>query len=438
MQVERIPFSGVKVREFFSRYHAKSLAKKLGATYRRDRKFSVVDMILGYWQLMSVGEFSFDKWAEQISLLTRSPISGQALWKRMRPEMVLLLKSLLVKSLQLHQGSFIKEGIYKHFSNVLVQDATHFSLPRCLAPVFPGSYSRYGQSATAKVQATFNMKKGHFIDFNLQSFRDTDQKDSHRIAAGMNKGDLIIRDLGYFVLPVFKQIIQNGGYFLTRLKYGVTLLDEETEHPIDLFKLLKKNHGKADMPIMLGKKQKIPCRLVCLKVPEEVANQRRRKAKTDRSKKANHTKEYLFMLGYTFYITNVEKSIWSAHDVEKAYRSRWYIEILFKGWKSHLHMKNIIPERYINQTRVEYFFYANLLMINIVALPVFLMSLITALGKNKYISILKVCSFISNNISMIIQQKSYGDFNHFIQKLCAYESRKDRANIVQYLLNNVP
>jgi hypothetical protein len=438
MQAKRIPFSSNKVRHFFKYHRVKSLAKKLGATYRKDRKFSVVDMILGYWQLMSIGEFSFDQWASQISLLTRKPVSGQALFKRMRPEMILLLKSLLVKSFQSSPRSFISEDVYSHFSNVLIQDATHFSLPRSLSHLFPGSYSRYGPNSTAKVQATFNMKKGSFVDFNLQCFRDTDQKDSNRIASGINKGDLIIRDLGYFVLPAFNQIIQKGGYFLTRLKYGCNLFDKDTGCPIDLFRLLKKGKDRIDIPMKLGNEHKVPCRLVCLKVPKEAANRRRRIAKNDRNKKANHSKKYLSMLDYTIFVTNVEKDVWSVDQVEKAYRGRWYIEILFKGWKSHLRMKNLIPERYINQTRAEYFFYASLLMVNILVLPTFLISLTAASHKNKFISILKVCSFISNNMSLIIKQSNQEYIYRFIFKACKYETRKDRTNMLEFLCNKSP
>lgn len=438
MQAERIHFSGRKIRDFFTRYRANSLAKKLGAISRKHRKFTIADMVIGYWMLTTSKEFSFDKWAAQISLLKNISISGQAIWKRLKPEVNLVLKELLNKSLQHQQGKLIDQGVYKAFKNVFVQDATHLSLPRCLAAIFPGSHSRYGASATAKIQAVFNMKTGRFTDFLLQSFRDTDQKDSPRLLPKVQKGDLIIRDLGYFVLSVFEQIKDKGGFFLTRFRYGVTLIAEETEQPVDLVKLIRKQKGSIDMNVKMGKKQKVACRLVGIKVPEKVANERRRKAKADRNKKAKHSKEYLLLLGYTFYVTNVDKQTWSANDIEKAYRGRWYIEILFKGWKSHLRFNSTIPARYINQTRVEFLIYTNLLLITLLVLPAYISAHFSAAKKGKYVSILKVCSLIANNLGLILNTDKPVKLSRHIQKHCLYESRKDRLNAIEYLTKTYP
>jgi hypothetical protein len=438
MQAERIQLSGRKIRDFFARHRANSLAKKFGATHRKHRKFTIADMVISYWMLTTSREFSFDKWATQISILRKVSISGQALWKRMKPEVNLVLKELLNKSLQHHQGKLIDKGVYKSFKNVFVQDATHLSLPRCLAAVFPGSHSKYGATATAKIQAVFNMKTGRFTDFLLQSFRDNDQKDSPRLLEKVSKGDLIIRDLGYFVLSVFERIKDNGGFFLTRLPYGIKLITEETEQPIDLVKLIEKQQGIIDMNVKMGNKQKVSCRLVGVKVPEQVANERRRKAKKDRNKKAKHSKEYLFLLGYTFYVTNVDQKIWSPNDIEKAYRGRWYIEILFKGWKSHLRFNCTIPERYINQARVEFLIYTNLLLITLLVIPAYIFAHDSAMKKGKYASILKVCSFIANNLALILVTNKPVKLLNLIQKLCLYESRKDRCNAIEYLAKFYP
>ncbi len=75
-----------------------------------------------------------------------------------------------------------------------------------------------GGNTTAKIQATFNLRKGLFSSFKLASFRDTDQKDSSRILAMIQENDLIIRDLGYFVLNVFENIIKKKSVFLKSLK----------------------------------------------------------------------------------------------------------------------------------------------------------------------------------------------------------------------------
>ena len=76
------------------------LAKKLGLTKRQYRKCNVVDLLLGHWQLISLGQFSYDNWATQISSITGKIISGQAICKRMVNETTFFLTELLNKSMQ--------------------------------------------------------------------------------------------------------------------------------------------------------------------------------------------------------------------------------------------------------------------------------------------------------------------------------------------------
>ena len=434
MQVNHTYNLDRKISYFFTSYKAKFIAKKVGATLRKPRKFSCIDIIISFWKLQSIGEFSYDKWAEQIGILRNTTISGQALWKRIRPEIIDLLKILVNKSFKQKFGTFIDGKVFKHFENVLIQDATHFKMPKSMAVYFPGSYSRYGKSSTAKVQATFNLKKGIYSDFTLSSFRNNDQKESPEILKQIRKKDLIIRDLGYFVLKVFSLIDKKGAYYLSRLKYGISIFDEETSEKISLIKLLKKCNGPIDMIVKLGEKEKLKCRLVAIPVPEKVANQRKRKAKLERNKKSNHSKKYYKLLEYTFFITNVLDDIWSAEDISDAYRSRWYIETLFKGWKSNLKMKNNVPPKHITKTRVEFFIYASLLMTNILVLPVFLLVNKTVeCTMKKSISIIKLCSYISNNIALIIQNNSMENLISHAKYSCLYESRKSRKNSLELM-----
>jgi len=430
MQVNHICFSERKINQFFSSFKAKSLAKKVGATIRKPRKVSCIDIIIGFWKLQSIGKFSYDKWAEQVGLINGVTISGQALWKRIRPEMVTLLKILLEKSFKQKVGNFVDSKIFKSFNNVFIQDATHFKLPRAMAKYFPGSYSPYGKSSTAKVQATFNLKRGIYTGFTLSSFRDNDQKESPEILKSIKENDLIIRDLGYFVLNVFSLISKKKAYYLSRLRFGISIYDKDSIQRIDLFKLLYKQEGPLDRIVLLGKKEKLKCRLVAIPVPEDIKNQRIRKAKKDRNKSSNHSKEYYKALGYTFFITNVLDDVWSIEDVSNAYRSRWYIETLFKGWKSSLRMKNNIPEKYITKTRVEFFIYASLLMTNILVLPLFLA--VNSI-KNEKISIIKLCSYVADNITRVLQADNSNMLINHIKYSCAYETRRSRQNSLEIM-----
>lgn len=429
-------YSFPKIKQKIGYLKPYALEKRLTINKRKNRKASIVDILLGYWLLISKNEFSFDNWAMQISTITGDTISGQAIWKRITPKMIVFLKTLLGKSFKQKTNYFLNSKLFDAFENIYIQDATHFSLSRILSKVFPGSYSKYGDSATAKIQAVFNLKKGFFADFTLNSYRDTDQKDSSRFTEELKKGDIIIRDLGYHVLETFKKIENRAAYFLSRYKLNILVYNAVRGEQINLGKLLKKKK-RLDMDVYLGTKKSLKVRLIAIPLSDKVVNERIRKAKNDRNKKTNHSKEYYELLKYSIYITNVPKEIWNPQQITQAYKVRWYIEILFKGWKSNLKMKVSIPERYLTKQRAEFFFYASLLMVNLLIMPVFTRIQYSNESHNRVaISIMKLCAYINQNIQMIIRNDIDKILNQ-IEYYCIYESRKNRINSIETIYSIV-
>lgn len=437
MQANRITFRDDNIRKNLGRLKAKSLAKKTGASRRKNRKFSVVDIILSYWLLISKGRFSYDDWATKISSIINDSVSGQAIWKRITPEIIIFLEQLLIKTFRQNYNVLISPKLFRYFDNVIIQDATHYNLPSFLSKAFPGSYSSKGESATAKIQATFNLRKSFFQNFLLTSFRDNDQGDASRIIEDLNENDLLIRDLGYFSLKAFSKIAREKAYFLSRLKYGVNLFDKKTGKLLNITKLLKNNNRHFDMWVLLGKKERLLCRLVAVPLPDKVVNERIRKAKNNRSSTANHSKEYYGLLKYAIYITNVPQEIWTVKEVMQAYKSRWYIEILFKSWKSYLNIQIKIPERYMSEQRAKFFFYASLLMVNLLVMPVFQKIQSIGIRKNQYYSILKVSDYIFIHLEAFIQDRNWGSLLNNMLYFCRYESRKNRINAVEQMYKMV-
>jgi len=423
-----------KLRKKIGHLKPHFLAKKIGLSTRLYRKCNVVDLLLGHWKLISLGQYSYDNWATQISSITGRLISGQAICKRMTNQTITFLQELLNKSMLQKYDNILKPSLFASFNEVYIQDATHFSLPRSLAQYFPGSFSKYGKSATAKVQATVSLKKGVFRDIKLFSFRDNDQKDSSRIIASLQTNDLVIRDLGYFVLASFIKIKAKNAFFLSRLRYGVNVYDIKKGTKLDLMKILQKKQT-LDLDVFLGKQKNLKCRLVVVKLPDNVANERRRKAKSNRNKSANHSKEYYLQLGYSMYITNVSSDIWTIDDVIESYKARWYIEIVFKAWKSHLKMKVIIPKAHINKQRVEFYLYSSLLFVNLIVMPVFRLAQKAGSSNNAFISILKLAAYINQNINLFISNQIATTFES-INYFCTYETRRSRTNAIESMYSN--
>ena len=254
-----------------------------------------------------------------------------------------------------------------------------------------------------------------------------DQSDSGRILSLVKKGDLLIRDLGYFSLAVFNKLIKAEVHFLSRLRYGVTITDSKGK-PVLLKDLLKQKKG-VDRWVYIGSENKVWVRLVMIPVPAGQAAQKVRKAKQDRDARLNHSKQYYDWLRFNVYITTVDKSIWTAHEVYKAYRVRWQIEIIFKSWKTGFNLQHILNEGCTNEHRVRVSIFLMLLF-----MCLFMQKLYVRYKKeierkaDKRISLLRLSMYVSNNIKEII---SLPDklLKEIIILHCCYDKRSDRINM---------
>lgn len=221
----------------------------------------------------------------------------------------------------------------KIFNRIIVQDSTIIGLPAHLAEAFPGSKNQTGKkTAGMRVQAFFDLLSESCLRFSISPFTSNDQKASADILQIALPGDLVLRDLGYSSLTTFGLMKQAGIDFLTRLRYGTRIFRKNGDS-FDLLDELK-DFGHLDIEVLVGAQTKLPVRLIAVTVPESVAAQRRRKARSDRDRRRNLSKEHLRLLGWTVLITTVTKQKLSADKLIRMYGLRWRIETLFKAWKS--------------------------------------------------------------------------------------------------------
>jgi hypothetical protein len=284
--------------------------------------------------------------------------------------------------------------------------------------------------------------------FKVGSFTDNDQKASKDILQFIKEGDLVIRDLGYHVLKVLHSIVLKKAYFLSRYHHGSKAYNPDRKVEIDLLKVFSKNKtGVVDINVLMGKKEQLPCRLVAIKMPGHISAERKRKAKNNRDKRLNHSNEYLKLLEWSIFITNVRVEAWGWHEILQAYRVRWYIEIVFKGWKSHFNIVGLGPERPKKnrskkvdieryKTRIDSIIYSMLIFVMIFHIHFYFYWAFRIFEKyNKQISLLKLCSFIVANLDRIINSKNIYEFEDEIAYYACYEKRKKRTNQFEMVFN---
>jgi len=87
--------------------------------------------------------------------------------------------------------------------------------------------------------------------------------------------------------------------------------------------------------VLVGAKARIPARLILVKVPEEVAEQRReRLAEEAKDEGREVSEEQWYLAQWTIVIPNVPSRLLALPEVFVRLGVRWQIELLFKRWKS--------------------------------------------------------------------------------------------------------
>jgi Transposase DDE domain len=162
--------------------------------------------------------------------------------------------------------------------------------------------------------------------------------------------------LGYFRLSHLEKIACEKAYFLSRYKTGTLLYIKDKQgwwQELDLFTLLSSAKDSWDLAdVWIGKKERLPVRLVIERLPEEVKARRLKKLTAQLagvSKQQSHwesSKLKQLLCGFNLFITNAEASKLSREQVSSFYTLRWQtdcrpIELFFKIWKSVLSIDKI-------------------------------------------------------------------------------------------------
>jgi hypothetical protein len=288
-----------------------------------------------------------------------SQITPQALCDRMNSDgAVEFLKAGLEKTLietTRQPTAAIKTAWLESFSRVLLQDSTQMQIHEKMADKFKGSGGN-ASAASVKVDYCYDVKHEKAEHIAIRQGADSDQGFAEDLAARVQEGDLVIRDLGYFCLNFFAHLASVGAYFLSRLGFNVNVyLTADADEPIKLIRHINRfgNGSKTvEFNVFLGQKHRIPIRLIVYRLPPDVYRKRQKAAiKAAKRKGRSISLSYLKFLKYAFYITNVPATLWPMEAVGTVYRLRWQVELAFKQWKSLFQikvLKGTRPERILS------------------------------------------------------------------------------------------
>ncbi len=276
----------------------------------------------------------FQSTAAQLGL----DVTTTAIEHRFTPQLVTFLRSALEQIVTRAMTAASQPvNLLKQFTSIRIGDSSTLAVPEELADQFPGCGGKSGSGQAAlKIHLLWDFLIGSILQLRITPGRHSDA--TNPIAQEVPPaGSLSLFDLGYFALERFAKIAEAGAFWISRLQHG-TLVFDAAGHPLTLLQYLRQQTGPGpiDVSVLLGVTHRLPCRLIALRVPQEVADRRRQKVH-EKAQKHGRTpsRDYLQWQDWTIFVTNCQAEMLSWQAVVVLYRARWQIELLFKLWKSH-------------------------------------------------------------------------------------------------------
>lgn len=258
-------------------------------------------------------------------------ISPQGLQERMNsPQACEFLHAMLMQAMTyLVEANGGRQDLLAQFNGVYLQDSSKVELPMGLHAMWQANID--GQ-ASLKIQTVFDYQHGT-LQLTLATGR---QHDCPLQTTELPSGSLRLADIGYFKVKVFEDLNQRGVYWITRLPARVGIWMDG--HSVHFATWLKQQSGDYLDQIIELSTQRLSCRLIAIRVPESVAQQRRKRVITE-AKDRTHSQlqpETFALCDWSLFVTNMPPEQLTIDDALCLIRTRWQIELLFKLWKDEL------------------------------------------------------------------------------------------------------
>jgi hypothetical protein len=267
------------------------------------------------------------------------PVSPQALAQRFTPQAAdCLARTLEAALLRLVQACPVAAPLLDRFAGVYVRDCSTVNLPGGLAGAWPGvgNGDPAVPCAALKLHIGLELTSGALEGLSLQPGKTSD-----RCAVGAHlclpERALLLEDLGFFDVQRLRHYDAQGVYSLSRAPTRL-LVRPDGGQPRRLAVLLARVKGdRLDAWVTIGRRHRTwRCRLLAVRVPPEVAPQRRaRAAREMKSMGRQVSAERLALCHWTVLLTNAPRELLSLEEALALRRLRWQIEVFHSDYPSN-------------------------------------------------------------------------------------------------------
>lgn len=267
--------------------------------------------------------------------LCQAPVTPQGLDQRFTPALADCLRRVLAEAiLEVVSGTPVAIPVLQRFPAVVVLDSSVLRLPECLKTVWQGCGGRLLSGAALKLSVRLDLGDGTLDGPILRAGRVHDRT-AAQAHTPLPAGALEIADLGYFSLERFATLTAQGAHYLSRLRADTSLVDAAGTVWQPHALLAAQGTPVVDLPIRLGRSQRLPSRVIAVHVPQEVANERRRKLRRAAQREGRTPRQAtLALAAWAVFVTDLPADQLAVEEALALGRARWQIELLFKLWKT--------------------------------------------------------------------------------------------------------
>lgn len=410
-----------------------SIARKSGLILRRSRKFSAQGFLLALLRSVTKGDASFGQLAMQLGTLQSSAMSRQGMFKRFSKASTSFLLGVYQHLLKEKSRSTFQGLENAPFKRVLIEDSTIISMSKSNAGHFPNNGNGRTATAGCKCLLLTDLLSGDVLSSDLHNARDSDQALGQEILRHCRKGDLVVRDMGFFNLEALHLIEAREAFWISRLPASVSLT---TRDGTELRDLLKRTHGnRIDLAVFIGRdiRGRVPCRLVATRLGADDTEKHRRMRKREAKKRgATASREGLLRDGWRLLVTNLPCATITAKRLNDIYALRWSIEIRFRSLKQSCQISRAL-------THKSDFFHLEALVLSAILYQLLTLrvhgDLCRKHGGSGWLSIEKTCDYFSIYLLNASDPAKVPPFDPDLRHL-RYEKRR-RANHWQAIVQSL-
>jgi hypothetical protein len=334
--------SNGRVQSLFSQL---SKIAKATTFIMRKRKITAEGFLLCLLKSIFNGKASFRQMASRLGRIDEISITKQGLWQRVDQSAIAFLLATLTTALGQRWKALSKKqpGLATLFGRILTEDSTQHRFHMGNAKIFKAHGNGKSETAGVKVDLTIDLLTGQAVAESIHCATAQDKSLGKDIVNLAKKGDLFLRDMGYFILSEFALIEKKQASWLSRIPANVLI---KTPDGQAIEETLQKSQAQTiDMPITLGEEAK-PARLVAMRAKPEIAEKNLREA-NENARKRGHTLTAAQKQRCRWHLvaTNVPPEKMKAQAVADLYTCRWNIEIIFRAWKQGMNLSRALDRK---------------------------------------------------------------------------------------------